>query len=408
MQRHYGLDWLRIGAFGILIFYHIGMFFVPWSWHVKTAHPIEGVAILMLASHAWRLALLFVVSGYASRALLSRTDGIGAFLRSRSARLLIPLIFGMIVVIPVQPWIQLSTQFGYTHGFWHFVAHDYFRFGTLHGIILPTWQHLWFVAYLWAYTALLCGALALAGRRSLQPLFDRLFAGPAALIVPMAWMILDKTVLLPGVQDTYDLFHDVAAHAVYVPAFLFGFGLAGSPATLKAIGGLWQPAAVLGLAGYAVVAGIEWHWPGLEVPPHAFIIADRIAMAVETWAPIIAFIGLAERFLNRDHKWRPMLTEAVFPFYIIHQTVIVVVGWAILPLHLPALAEFAILVPATVAGCWAFYLGGREVAWLRPLIGLKLAKTGASAKRAGHDGIERLDLAGPRWSWRARAREDCA
>jgi hypothetical protein len=405
MQRHYGLDWLRIGAFGILIFYHIGMFFVPWDWHVKTAHPIEGVTIPMLASHAWRLALLFVVSGYASRALLSRTAGAGTFFKNRSARLLIPLVFGMIVVIPVQPWIQLTTQFGYTQSFGHFLAHDYFRFGTLHGIVLPTWQHLWFVAYLWAYTALLCLALAIAGKHSAQRLFDRIFAGPAALLLPIAWLVLDKTLLLPGVRDTYDLFQDWAAHAVYVPAFLFGFALAGSPATLAAIGRLWKPAAVLGLAAYAVVASIEWRWPGLEVPPHAVIVADRIALAVETWAPIIAFIGLADRFLNRDHKWRPMLTEAVFPFYIIHQTVIVVVGWALLPYHLPALAEFAILVPATVAGCWAFYLGGREVGWLRPLIGLKLAKPAASAKRSGHDG---LDAADPRWSWNPRAREDCA
>jgi hypothetical protein len=408
MQRHYGLDWLRIGAFGILIFYHIGMFFVPWDWHVKTAHPIPGVAIPMLASHAWRLALLFVVSGYASRALLGRSTGLGDFLKNRSARLLIPLVFGMIVVIPVQPWIQLSTQFGYTHGFWHFVAHDYFRFGSLHGIVLPTWQHLWFVAYLWAYTALLCAAMALTGKRSLQPLFDRLFAGQAALLVPMAWLILDKTILLPGVRDTYDLFFDWAAHAVYVPSFLFGFALAGSPATLKAIGRLWKPAAILGVAGYIIVATIEWRWPGFEMPSHGVVVLDRIAIAVETWAPIIAFIGLADRFLNRDHKWRPMLTEAVFPFYIIHQTVIVVVGWAILPLHLSALTEFVILVPATIAGCWAFYLGGREVTWLRPLIGLRMAKRAASAKRVGHDDIKQLDLAGSRWSWSARAREDCA
>lgn len=408
MERHYGLDWLRIGAFGILIFYHIGMFFVPWGWHVKTAHPIEGVAIPMLATHAWRLALLFVVSGYASRALLTRSRGVGDFLGNRSTRLLIPLVFGMIVVIPVQPWIQLSTQFGYTHGFWHFVAHDYFRFGTLHGIVLPTWQHLWFVVYLWAYTMVLGGALALAGARGLQPLFDRLFAGAGALVIPMAWVIIAKTLLLPGVPDTYALVDDWAAHAVYAPAFLFGFGLAGSPATLRAIGGLWKPAAILGFASYMVVASVEWRWPGLAMPSHPIIILDRIAVAVETWAPIIAFVGLAERFLNHDHAWRRTLTEAVFPFYIIHQTVIVVAGWAILPLHLSALAEFAILVPVTVAGCWAFYLGGRNVGWLRPLIGLRMAAPAVSGKRPVHDDNKRLDLAGPRWSRRARAREDCA
>jgi len=411
MERHYGLDWLRIGAFGLLIFYHIGMFFVPWEWHVKTAHPIEGVTIPMLASHAWRLALLFVVSGYASRALLSRSAGLGRFFKNRSARLLIPLLFGMMVVIPVQPWIQLSTQYGYAHGFGWFLAHDYFRFGALHGIVLPTWQHLWFVLYLWGYTALLCALLAIPGAGRLQAVYDRLFAGPRALLLPLGWMLLVKCVLFAGVRDNYTFVADWAAHAVYVPAFLFGFGLAGSPAVLAAIGRLWKPATLLGAASYAAVAWVEWRWPGLAVPPHGVILLDRAAFAVETWAPIVALIGIAHRYLNHDHKWRPMLTEAVFPFYIIHQTIIVVVGWAILPLALPPLAEFAILLTATVAGCWAFYLGGREIGWLRPLIGLKLAKRAASANRLGHDDRTRtrtLDAADTWWSRSLRAREDVA
>ena len=72
MARHYGMDWLRIGAFALLILYHIGMVFVPWGFHVKTAQPIDWVAIPMLATNPWRLTLLFVVSGYASRALLAQ------------------------------------------------------------------------------------------------------------------------------------------------------------------------------------------------------------------------------------------------------------------------------------------------------------------------------------------------
>ena len=54
--RHLGMDWLRIGAFGLLILYHIGMYFVPWGWHVKIAAPLDWVAIPMLATNSWRLA----------------------------------------------------------------------------------------------------------------------------------------------------------------------------------------------------------------------------------------------------------------------------------------------------------------------------------------------------------------
>ena len=115
--RHYGMDWLRIGAFALLILYHIGMFFVPWGWHVKTPQPMDWVQIPMMATNSWRLPLLFLVSGYASAALFAKLGTPGAFLRSRAARLLIPLVVGMIVVIPVQPWIELVTQHGYAGSF---------------------------------------------------------------------------------------------------------------------------------------------------------------------------------------------------------------------------------------------------------------------------------------------------
>jgi glucans biosynthesis protein C len=86
---------------------------------------------------------------------------------------------------------------------------------------------------------------------------------------------------------------------------------------------------------------------------------------------IVALIGLADSYLNRDHPWRRVLTEAVFPFYLIHQTIIVgVEGW-LLHFGLPRAAEFAILLVATLGGCWIFYAVGREIGWLRPLIGLR-------------------------------------
>src|SRR3546814_6755866 len=99
-------------------------------------------------------------------------------------------------------------------------------------------------------------------------------------------------------------------------------------------------------------------------------------------------MGIAETFGNRYSAWRPMLTEAVFPFYIIHQTVIVVVGYAIVGRGIAPGAEFAILLAATVAGCWGFYLIGREIGWLRPLIGLRVAKARTSATPRGDGRLE--------------------
>ena len=66
-ERRVDLDWVRIGAFGLLIFYHVGMLYVSWGFHIKSAHRVTALDPLMLVLNPWRLSLLFLVSGVATR-----------------------------------------------------------------------------------------------------------------------------------------------------------------------------------------------------------------------------------------------------------------------------------------------------------------------------------------------------
>lgn len=374
IDRHYGLDWLRIGAFGVLILYHVGMVFVPWDFHVKLPGA-DWVAIPMIASSAWRLTLLFVVSGYASRALFSRSAGPGPFARDRSLRLLVPLLFGMALILPPQPWVELVVKHGYQQTFGRFWLRDYYDFKNVSGVDMPTWNHLWFVAYLWVYTLLLALALVLTPARlraAAQRGYDLLFAGVLSLLIPALFMVAVKAWWFVGERETHGLIDDGVAHASYLPAFLFGWGLAGSPQVLASSRRWWPAALVVALVAYALAASIEYRWPGKQIatPPWGTIFS--IAYGVQGWAAVAALIGIADRFWNRDHPVRATLTEAVFPFYIIHQTIIVVVAyWLIVATDLPSGVDFVILVTATAAGCWLFYFLGRSIGWLRPLIGLR-------------------------------------
>jgi glucans biosynthesis protein C len=384
MERHYGMDWLRIGAFALLILYHIGMFFVPWPWHVKTAVPLDWVQFPMLASNAWRLPLLFTVSGFATAAVVGKSSGMTRFLRDRTARLIVPTLFAAVLIIPPQPWVELVTQHGYAASFAHFWMHDYFRFGVLDGIVLPTWQHLWFVVYLWVYTLVLAAILTLTpgpARASFARFADDLLGGPGLLMIPIAWLALHIVVGGPGAEPSHALIGDWTAHRMFFPAFAFGFFLADAPRTWAMIRRAWRLAGVLALLGYAVVAAILFAWMAGAAPSDTLRLPFAAARLVTGWCAIVALIGLADRYWNRDHSWRRTLTEAVFPFYIIHQTIIVVLGWYLLRFALPLAAEFAALLTATIAGCWLFYLGGRRVGWLRPLIGLRpLVRSRRSAR----------------------------
>ena len=379
MTRHYGMDWLRIGAFALLILYHIGMVFVPWNFHVKSLHVEDWVRLPMLASNAWRLTLLFVVSGYASRALLARSSGTSGFFANRCYRLLVPLLFSIAVIVPPQPWVELVTKHAYAGSYLTFWSHDYFRFGKLAGLSLPTWNHLWFVVYLWVYTTVLTLGLAVFRGDCLQRAFDRIFAGWAVLVLPVAWLVFVHAWWFQMAAESQALFGDWVAHVTYFPAFLFGFGFARSEPAMAAIARWWKFGAVAAMFGYVAIIGVELHWPGDIEAPRWVYTPYGVAHALEQWGAIVALIGIAERHWNRDHRWRRTLTEAVFPFYLIHQTIIVLVMYALLPAGLPGWAEFACLLAATTISCIAFYWIGRSIAPLRPLIGLRALPSKDSA-----------------------------
>jgi hypothetical protein len=372
--RHYGMDWLRIGAFQLLILYHVGMAFVPWDFQVKDADPpIAWATVLMLLTNPWRLSLLFAVSGYASAALFARQEGgMGAFLMSRLARLGVPLLFGMAVLVTPQPWVWLVTHFGYSDDFGTFLLRDYYSFRSISGVIVPTWMHLWFVAYLLGYTLVLGALLSLPEpvRKAGRNLCERLLGGPGLLPLGILFVYVSRGWINPGWEENHLFYGDWSAHANYLPVFLFGYILRGSEPIRIAIGRWWPTAAVAAVAGWIVLAWFELTF-GTELAPPALWPLHGFARAFESWGAMIALIGVADRFWNVDSHWRPMLAEAVFPFYLVHQTIIIIVGYWLLATDTGPLTRFLVLLASTVAGCWAFYLGGRRVRWLRPLIGLK-------------------------------------
>lgn len=129
MQRRHDLDWVRVCAFGLLVLYHVGMYYVTWDWHVKSPDASDALEPFMLLSSPWRLSLLFLVSGAATAFLLGKArqaaDATGTrtrFLGARSRRLLVPLVFGMLVIVPPQAYYEVVEQLpgGYHEGYMAF------------------------------------------------------------------------------------------------------------------------------------------------------------------------------------------------------------------------------------------------------------------------------------------------
>lgn len=370
--RRVDLDWVRIGAFALLILYHVGMFYVPWNWHIKSAQPVAALEPMMLALNPWRLALLFLVSGVATRFMLRKTAP-GALLRSRTSRLLTPLIFGMLVIVPPQAWIQIVEAPGYPGGFVDFYLNHYFAFGTQFCpkpcIILPTWNHLWFVAYLWVYTmalglvVLLIPAIADRIERWLAPLLS----GLLLLIVPSLLFGLFRLMLLPHFPSTHALFSDWYNHALFAGVFLLGFLLAHAVSFWDAVERQRWVALILAVACYALWLSLRpLRDGGLPVR-----LGIGFAYGFYQWLAIVVVLGFARRWLSRDSAARRYLTDAIFPYYIVHQTAIIMIAHVLRGSGVSAEVEAVLIIGGTAASCIATYEIVRRVSWLRPLFGLK-------------------------------------
>jgi len=373
-SRRYDLDWVRIGAFLLLIFYHVGMYYVTWDFHVKSPHASGAIEPLMMLTSPWRLSLLFLVSGVATAYLLAR--GTGHFMRSRSARLLIPLAFGMLVIVPPQSYLEVVEKVGYRGSFVQFYRlyiTGYHGFCREDCLIMPTWNHLWFVAYLWVYTLVLFTIVWMAPRiiPALRQAAERGLAGLGVLFWPIALLAAARVGLAARFPQNHALVGDWYNHANYFGVFLLGFALAGTQAPWDALQRFrWHTlgAAILGWSSLCTYFGI--YSADTAVPPETLRMFMRAVYGAQQWLAIAAVLGFARSHLMRDNAARRYLTAAIFPVYILHQTVIIVLAHALQPADMAPPVEGLLLVATTTAGCFMAYEVIRRVGILQPLFGV--------------------------------------
>lgn len=395
LDRRYDLDWIRVGAFFLLILYHTGMFYVPWDWHVKTPHPVEALEPFMLMTNPWRLTLLFLVSGAATRFMADKVS-VGKLTTARIARLLPPLIFAMFVIVPPQSYYQIVEYIAAHPGTPLTVDNFWIRYATASGhwcgtdgncLITPTWNHMWFVAYLFVYTMVLAAMLLVwkqAGEH-LRKGAERLLKGVGLFVWPVLFLGMLRATLYAKFGETHALVDDPYVHAVSFSAFLLGFGLAKSEVLRDRLTAVRWPALVVAVAAWAVWSWMVWtYWrhDGLPQPTPLVGLAGRFVFAIQGWCAIVAILGFGAKHLaSKGGPVLRYLTLGVFPFYLVHQTLIVVMAYHLAKLGLPQGVEGAILVVATFAGCFATYEIVRRIPGVRILFGLKGQPAEAVAKR---------------------------
>ncbi|MBT5073526.1 MAG: acyltransferase family protein [Kordiimonadaceae bacterium] len=366
-ERRYDLDWLRVLAFFILILFHSGMAFVDFPWHINNAETSQGMTMVWGFLHSWRMPLLFVISG-AGIWYAFRKRNAFQFMKERSIRLLIPLIFGILVIVPPQIYLERLTQGVNFSSYIDFYPHFFegYYFSEEGGNFSP--HHLWFIGSLFIYCL--------------------------AILPIILFMKSDLGLKLQGKIDQL-MAHKNAIYLIFIPFYIAQVFIGGDML-------LNAPSALLMILGFILV-GSKTLWPSVEKNRYTSLMLGGILTALSYWmlltpdyifAPwqkelvtvpsilyiLFAILGFGRHHLNFNNAFLKYSNEGVYAFYILHQTITVFLVYHLVSMEMNMWFKFALATVGTVTFTLAIYhFMIRPYNLVRPFFGLRQLKSKQSA-----------------------------
>jgi surface polysaccharide O-acyltransferase-like enzyme len=189
-------------------------------------------------------------------------------------------------------------------------------------------------------------------------------------VLPALPLLLYTFTLQPLFDDTGDLIHDWYRHAVYFTVFLYGWWLGSANGVWDELVRLRRHALVAALVLVTAYLSMVFGLP--DDAPEWMGVIGRTLRNLYIWMALCAILGWSKACLDKPFRWLPWATEAVYPWYVLHQSLILLVAYWLLPLQLGPVLEPVLVFAGTIAGCWLLHeLVIRRVPWLRPCFGLK-------------------------------------
>ena len=365
-KRYYDIDWLRVIGMLLIFSFHCARFFNDEGWHVKNHQLSFGASVYVTVLNQFIMPLFFILSAIAIFYALKRRTG-REFMRERTNRLLIPLVFGIITHISLQVYIERVTHGEFTGTFWQFIPQYFNGFYAFGGNFAWMGLHLWYLLMLFLFSWIML------------PLFQRIQKSEA---------------FTTRLADFFS--QSLMIYLFFIPIMLMEFIVGLSPDTIgrRDFGG-WSPLTylVIFFMGY-ILATDERYRPAIEKMRFVSLALSLLLIAIgyaletsgtsiyaynlapfrgiNTWAWLLTFLGFASRYLNFSNRFLKYANQAVLPFYILHQTVIVAVGFFIRDWNLAVFPKYLFLATVSFTIIMVLYeLAVRRIGVLRFLFGMK-------------------------------------
>ena len=383
-DRRYDIDWLRVLAMLAVFVYHCTRFFDTEGWHLKNAEQSRVLFILVRGlMWPWLMEIFFLLSGVGAWYLLRRRSA-GAFIVDRAKRLLVPLVtVGLFILLPPQSYFDQMTNDGYTGDFWHSLPAYFGGWGPPSLTAYPTQifnlpfgGHLWFLKFLFLISVVTLPVLLFLrkprGLRCIDTLARvcRRRGGVFLFAVPLAIALIVLRRVFPVERG----WAEFVWYAIY---FLIGYMIPMDARFTEAFERHRWIGLVLWLAGFfggigTLVLGLGYDTaPGVE-PFSLQYVLFQVIWSLASWGSVVFLLGLGARYLNFNNRILVYGNEAVLPFYVFHQTIILIVGYYVIRLNMGILPKFLIVVVLSFAAIMALYeLFVRRIGFMRFLFGMR-------------------------------------
>ncbi|MCU0549362.1 MAG: acyltransferase family protein [Leptolyngbya sp. Prado105] len=356
-MRRNDLDWLRVFAVAVLIYFHAAAVFYQGQlgeFYVVNRETSEFFGKLISLIHQWHMPLFFFVSGAASWFALEKRSTT-AYIQERIQRLLIPFIFGLFVLVPPQVYLALRIRNRFQGSYLEFYPQF---FNGIRPAGNFEWAHLWFIVYLLVFSI-----VALPIFRYLKPQEFK----PNLILLALPLMLIEA-IFRPrwfGFQNLYD---DWANVLLYLTYFIYGYALISRSHFTELLDRyrIWLVSSAI------VLMGIYLNLPSLDRGYTPIYMTYQAFRGVNSWISVLAILSLGQQSLQHRNAILNYLSEAAYPIYLLHQTVLVAIAFYVVRLDSSTGTKFFAISTLTIFATLMIYESLIRRIWImRSLLGLK-------------------------------------
>ena len=404
IPRRRDLDVVREVVVVGLVFFHTARIFDGLDFYVKNESQQPVVSLIVILFAIWGMPLIFFIAGIAVWYSMQKRS-LGAFVCERLQRLFVPFIVCLLIIVPPQIYCRLSTDPTYQESYVEFYPRFFdisftiefpwfFSASPATGLFHPA--HTWFLYNLLLYSLLLLPVFHYLrnseGRQFIERA-ARLSVNPLVIFLPALPIALIEATLGTDMSGGWN-------QLVYIVFLFSGYMYATDPRFRSAFCNYRKQSLGLALVGSVIgMVGLYAHVESSHVDPlRAYDMTSvllRFFKGLVGWCWIVSILGFLEYAKNRRElamatrgsinelreprhmdnvlaRIERYANEAVLPFYLLHQTVIVIIGYYVVQWPIGALVKFLAISFSTLVMTLLLYeFIIRRTRLMRFLFGMK-------------------------------------